>query len=431
MRVHPLGRARLSAIAISVAAATVVTPAAGVAAVPGADDGRWYVEATGLTELHQRTTGAGITIAVLDEAVNPAAADLVGADVLPHEPSYCAAEPDGQAYPATSTEALAKHTTSIATMLVGTDAGSGGAPGIPGVAPGATVRTYAIRYGDQPCETPAGQENYQDDAIRDAVADGADIIAVPGAGRFTTDGIADALRAGVIVVAAAGNDGELTGLPAIANGVVTVGTVTSDVTLAEGSPSGPTLAAVAPGARIRAMQADWTTYGTTTGSSNATAYTAGALALLWSLYPDATDGQIIQALIHTTDAEVKETPSRETGWGYGTVSPRGLLSVDPTTYPDENPLLLDDGRAPLVSDVVGGGEPTAAPADEPDDAVADDDAATSDTPSDSGLPLGAIAGGAFGVLLVVGAVVAVIISRRRRPTTDNDAKHTTARGSHG
>ncbi|NHT17517.1 S8 family serine peptidase [Cellulomonas sp. IC4_254] len=398
--------------------ATMLGSGWAAASNPGAEDGRWYYEATGLADLHQRTTGTGITIAVLDEAVNLAAADLVGADVQPHEPSYCAAEEGGAAYPATSTEALAKHTTSIATMLVGTDAGVGGAPGIPGVAPGATVRTYAIRYGDQPCETPAGQESYQDDAIRDAIADGADIIAVPGAGRFTTDGIADALRAGVIVVAAAGNDGELTGLPAIANGVVTVGTVTSDVTLAEGSPDGPTLAAVAPGARIRAMQADWSTYGTTTGSSNATAYTAGALALLWSLYPDASDRQIIQALIHATDAEVKDTPSREPGWGYGTVSPRGLLATDPTSYPDENPLLLDDGRAPVVADVLGADQTATTPAEDAGDAVAGTDDTTPAVAAAPSTPVGAWVGGAAGALLIAGSSAAVVASRRRRLTAD-------------
>ncbi|WP_217616389.1 S8 family serine peptidase [Cellulomonas sp. GbtcB1] len=415
---------------------TILTAGSATAAVPGADDGRWYVEATGLPELHQRTTGTGITIAVLDEAVNPAVADLVGADVQPHEPSYCAADAGGEAYPATSTEAVAKHTTSIATMLVGTDAGTGGAPGIPGVAPGATVRTYAIRYGDLPCETPAGQEDDQDDAIRDAIADGADIIAVPGAGRFTMDGVAEALRAGVIVVAAGGNDGALTGMPAIANGVVTVGTVTSDVTLAEGSPVGPSLAAVAPGAKIRAMRDDWSTYGTTTGSSNATAYTAGALALLWSLYPDATDGQIIQALIHTTDAEVKETPARDMEWGYGTVSPRGLLSVDPTTYPDENPLLRDDGTLPLIADVVGDGAPAATPEGETDEAPVDDNAAAPAEPgAGSGLPMGALVGGGAGLLLIAGAAVALVITRRRRRavehTAAHDATHTNARGSHG
>jgi subtilisin family serine protease len=268
---------------------------------PSADDGRWYYSATGLAELHQRTTGEGVTIALLDGRVNTAVSDLAGADIQPHEPSYCAAEAGGTAYPGTTSEADAKHATSMATMLVGRDSGVAGQKGIPGVAPGVTLRTYPIFLPGVPCETPAGQEGSQDDAMRDAIADGADIIAVPGANNFSFIAIAEALRAGVIVVAAGGNDRFLEGLPATYNGVLSVGTVTPDVTLDPGNPVGDTLGAVAPGSYVRALNDSWDGYITTAGSSNATAYTAGALALLWSLYPDATDGQILQSMIHTTD----------------------------------------------------------------------------------------------------------------------------------
>lgn len=227
------------------------------AVAPNADDGRWYYSATGLAELHQRTTGEGITVALLDGRVNPDVVDLAGADVQPHEPSYCAAEAGGPAYPATSADPDAEHSTSMATMLAGHDVGIGNEPGIPGVAPGVTLRTYAIIVDGSPCETPAGQENSQDDAFRDALADGADIIAVPGNNNFSATVIAEALRAGTIVVAAGGNDGALSGLPARFNGVLSVGTVTPDVTLAEGSPYGEGLGAVAPGAYIRELLPTW------------------------------------------------------------------------------------------------------------------------------------------------------------------------------
>lgn len=420
-------------LATAVAVVALVAPAAAGAAVPGAEDGRWYYEATGLADLHQRTTGEGVTIAVIDEAVNPAVADLGGADVQPHEPSYCAAQPGGEAYPATSTEPVAEHTTSIVTMLVGTDAGVGGAPGIPGVAPGATVRTYAVRYGEAPCETPAGQEDLQDDAIRDAVAEGADIIAVPGAASFTTDGVADALRAGVVVIAAGGNDGFISGMPSVANGVVNVGTVTPDATLADGSPRGDLLAVVAPGARIRALVAPWDAYNTTTGSSNATAYTAGALALLWSLYPEATGGQLLQAMIRTTGGEVTAEPAEHDGsWGYGTLNVRSLLSVDPTTYQDENPFLLDDGTKPTPAEVLGtDSAPTAEPSSS--GTVTDGGTTTSETTESSDLPLGVVVGGAVALVLVAGVVTAVFLRRRKAtvPGHSYDEPPTYARGNHG
>lgn len=415
---------RALATACALGTAGVLSPLSPAVAAPGTDDGRWYYEATGLAELHQRTTGDGVTIAVLDGRVNTAAPDLVGADVQPHEPSYCAADEGGAAYPGTTSDADAKHATSIATMIAGTDAGVAGAEGIPGVAPGVTLRTYAVIVDGSPCATPQGQEPTQDDAIHDAIADGADIIAVPGSNNFSSTAVGDALRAGAIVVGAGGNDGAISGMPATANGVVTVGTVASDVTLAEGSPSGSKLSVVAPGARIRALTATWDGYGTTTGSSNATAYTAGVLALLWSLYPDATAGQVLQALIHTTDGEVRETPAHDWEWGYGTVSARSLLSVDPTTYPDENPFLLDDGRQPLVSEVLGTPDDAASPdpQEEPGAAPADDggDAQTS-TPAESSFPTAAALTAAAVLVLVVGGLVLLITRRRRTTGSEADA----------
>jgi hypothetical protein len=365
---------RLCAAAVALVITSAVSPIWAGAASPNADDGRWYYSATSLAELHERTTGEGITVAVLDGRVNTQVADLAGADVQPHEPSFCAAEPGGPAYPGTSTDADGKHATSMATMLVGQDVGSGGTAGIPGVAPGITLRTYAIIVEGLPCETPAGQENSQDDAFRAAIADGADIIAVPGANNFSSTVIVEALRAGAIIVAAGGNEGFLGGLPATYNGVLSMGTVTPDVTLAEGNPGDELLGAVAPGANIRSLNGTYDGYVTTTGSSNATAYAAGALAMLWSLYPDVSANQILQAAVHTTDGQVKDTPAHDFGWGYGTVSPSALMSVDPSTYPDENPFLVDDAdRSPTAAEVLSSADQAA-----PDGGVAADDAAPDD-----------------------------------------------------
>lgn len=399
------------------------------AVAPNADDGRWYYSATGLAELHQRTTGEGITVALLDGRVNPDVVDLAGADVQPHEPSYCAAEAGGPAYPATSADPDAEHSTSMATMLAGQDVGIGNEPGIPGVAPGVTLRTYATIVDGSPCETPAGQENSQDDAFRDALADGANIIAVPGNNNFSATVIAEALRAGAIVVAAGGNDGALSGLPARFNGVLSVGTVTPDVTLAEGSPYGEGLGAVAPGAYIRELLPTWDSYWMTTGSSNATAYTAGALALLWSLYPDATGGQLLQALVHTTDGRVSETPTQDAEWGYGTVSPRALLSVDPTTYPDENPLLLaDEDAAPSIAEVLGtpGGSASGEPATETggDLAGAEDQGKSDVAPEvEAGTPWAAIIGGIAAIIVVGGVALAIVLARRRAHSPDHHTSH--------
>jgi hypothetical protein len=151
----PLRVAGVLGSAVVLGALLAPTPA--LASAHGGD-GRWYYDIPRLAEVHQQTAGSGITIGLIDGRINTAVPDLVGADIQVHEPSYCAAVEGGEAYPAITTEPDAEHATSMATMLVGTDAGTDGQPGIPGVAPGATVHAYVVaREDDDPCEPPAGQ----------------------------------------------------------------------------------------------------------------------------------------------------------------------------------------------------------------------------------------------------------------------------------
>ena len=237
-------------------------------------------------------------------------------------------------------------------------------------------------------------------------------------------------------MAAGGNDGVLTASPASYNGVLAVGTVTPDATLAEGSPYGERLGAVAPGALIRELLPTWDSYGRTTGSSNATAYTAGALALAWSLHPEASANQIMQAMIHTTGGVVGEEPVHDPQWGYGTVNVRALLSVDPTTYPDENPFLLDDGdptKAEVLGTTADDSADLAAGSDEPQ-ASEDEQGATEPPGSEqAGMPTAALVGGVITLAVLAIVVSAILLSRRRgsRKAAEDVAPPTYARGNHG
>lgn len=414
----------LRAAGITVTLGALLVPSAALAATDSGD-GRWYYDIPRLAEVHQQTTGAGITIGLIDGRINTAVPDLVGADVQVHEPSYCAPVEGGEAYPAITTDPDAEHATSMATMLVGTDAGMNGQRGIPGVAPGASLRVYVVaREDDDPCEAPSGQPKpasagaTSDQVVRDAVADGVDIIVVPGARRMTADVVAEAQRAGVIVIGSAGNDtGIVTGKPATYNGVVATGTVTSAAELDLGSPGGARLGVVAPGAETRAMAGTWDYYGTSTGSSNSAAYTAGALALAWSAHPDATANQILQALVLTAGGTVKDAPVHDDDWGYGLVNARTLISVDPTTYPDENPFLSDDPTLePLAADVLDAAQ-SAADDPAPNGAAPADPGAAPVAASDTGTPAPVIAGGAVALLVAAGVTTAVVLTRRRRADT--------------
>lgn len=431
---RPYGRVLATTALLGVIGQVLLAVPASAAPVGDIDEGLWYATRTGLDQIHAQTTGEGVTIALIDGQINPDAPDLVGADVQVKEPAYCADEPGGEAVAATATTPHAEHATNMASLLVGTGAGIDGQRGVRGVAPGASLRVYAITDStSERCADPADGTR-EDDAVLDAIADGADIIAVPGARAINDAAIAAALRAGVVIVAAGGNERLVTGYPAQSNGVVATGTVDEAVALDPDSPKGAVLGVVAPGSHIRAIKATWDGYGISTGSSNSSSYTAAALALALSAHPDASGNQVVQAMIHTTDGRTVAEPAHDEAWGYGTVNIRQLLSVDPTSYPDENPFLYDaTDRLPTVEQVLQSGPPaTEAPATAADAAPDVEGPTPPDEGSanSTGLVLGLVGGGA---VVLLAAVVGTTIARRRRQSTDtHDAQEPTyARGNHG
>lgn len=420
------------ALAGVLAATTLVAP---VAAAAGTEDGLWYYETTGLAEVHQRTTGAGVEIALIDGPINPQTADLVGTQLTVREPSYCAAEKGGPALPAAITSEEARHTTSMASLLVGSGAGVAGSPGVKGVAPGASLRVYSQLIDTdrgEACPRPGSGTGGGVAAFHDAVADGADIIVVTGATSVQTTDLIDALDAGAIVVASGGNDGsQVSGVPATYNGVIATGTTGADGAVDAGSAVGEQLGVVAPGARLRSMDPTYSYYGVTTGSSNSAAYTAGVLALAKSAFPDATTNQILQALVRTTDGSEHE-PTRDNWRGYGAVDVRTLLSVDPAGYPDTNPFVSDAEDAYPSAEELGAAtteEPTAEPSEEP--AAAEpptDDAATDESTGISPVLVGVVA--AAVVIVAAAVVAAVLVSRRRRAASSTTNQSQQQFGGH-
>jgi hypothetical protein len=394
------------------------------------DGGLWYYSATGMEQLHQRATGAGIKIAVIDSEVNPGAPDLAGTSISVREPAYCP-HADGSPAPAATDGEFARHGTHITSLLVGTGAGVGGEPGTQGVAPGAEIEVFALgnHSSFETCTFPEMSRAFQD-----AVASGADIINVSGDYDFAADDMLAALRAGAIVVGAAGNEGAGTnGLPARFNGAVPVGTLGPDLQLAEGSPTDG-VAVVAPGGEIRGVAGDWQRYGRGTGSSDAAAFTSGALALAWSLYPDATPNQILQSLIRNAGGTEHEPEIIDPAWGYGAVNVRQMLDSDPRSYPDVNPFIQDDEDAiPSISQIreaLGTTEPTPSPTAEPEQeasSAADRLEPAPDEPA-SAVP---VVLGVVALLVVAGIVVAVLVRRRRASREQPTDPTSTSGGHHG
>lgn len=419
-------RSRRLALLASALLAVAAAGASPAVATTGEPDGLWYYTAAGLDRAHQTTTGEGVTVAVLDSAVNPEAPDLVGTDLVTHPEAYCTFA-DGSAPPGVSTAEDATHGTNVVALIIGTGAGVDGQPGIRGVAPDATVLHYSVGSDTaEECGRSGGA-----DAIEAAVDDGADIINLSWGGEPApgeVEAIARAQREGVIIVVGAPNEATSDlGWPADANGVLTVQSADENLQLNPVPVTGPRLGAVAPGEGVRHIDwsgGAWNTYSLANGSSYAAPFTSGVLALVWSQHPDATANQVIQAVLRNTSGHDGEL-ARDDTWGYGAVSALGALAVDPTTYPDENPLLVDEPfMLPAYEDVVGGAAPTPTP-QESTGSTADPDAGGSvDGPEDadgSPLGLGLVLGGvALLVLLVVVAVI--VLTTRRRGGTQTDPR---------
>ena len=426
---------------LGAAALLVAGPLASGAVAQGdtIDDGLWYATQTSIPAVHEITRGAGVTIAVIDGPINPDAPDLAGTDLVTHE-GLCA-NADGTITPGTSTGEQAEHATAVVSMLIGTGVGVGGQRGTLGVAPEATVLHYDVFPDGWDDELPVmdnppcfvdGIDRFPDaigKAIDQAVADGADIInfSINGSGGGE-DAIARAHQAGVIMVAGVANDQtQSMRWPADANGVIAVEINDTNVDLVEPSMVDPYLTVIAPGKDIRIIDANggaWDTYKLSKGSSLATPFVAGVLALAWSVHPEATANQMIQSLTRNTGDEPDHEPGRDTAWGYGTISTRNLVATDPTGYPDENPLLRpfgDPDAAPPTELILGYGpegppqtaEPT--PATEPDPEPSGTAVATDpDDPVDpAGFPVLPVALGSA-ALLTAALTLTVILARRPR-----------------
>jgi subtilisin family serine protease len=342
------------------------------------DPSLWYFTDFGVQEAFDAGyNGQGVTIAVIDSQINPNVPALQGANLSIHEPALC--DPDSQTrsrLPATSTAPDAVHGTNMAALILGNGTPpADGSVGQLGVAPGAHVLYYASAldfggWGENHCSRDGVEARGADtaEAIDLAVADGAQIISM----SFTennyqsiVDAVARALKAGVVLIAGLAND--QTGPHGLneMNGVVTVQSMDAFGAIQESSRlSSPGIDVVGPGVNVLGVADNWSGATKTNGTSNATAIIAGFLAVVKSKYPSATGNQLVQTLVRNTSAEDHPLQKDPEGYfGYGIVSLRHMLAVDPTQYPDDNPLIENPGDSPSYGEIFGetAAPPSAAP----------------------------------------------------------------------
>lgn len=328
----------------SVAVAAVGALAAGIVSIPAAPAhaadtitaaDQAYFSYYGLDRARAKGyTGEGVTIAMIDGPVDTSVPELKGAKIMAKETCTI-----------TSSNGSRKHGTGVASILVSD---------VYGVAPGSSLLTYTIAFGnqgDQASEDCFGGDGYVGKTepvwvLNQAMNDGAQIINLSASSDDGNDQmkwtVARAMSSGVILVTAAGNnatDEDLTSLSQW-SGVIGVTAISTDGTRQDYSSWGEGVVTTSIGGPVIFRNFDTGANDTVSGTSVASPIVAGVLALAKQRWPEATSNQLLQLL-------VKTGLNPDHGWnkytGFGGIDPGAILNTDPSQFPDENPLAQKQG----------------------------------------------------------------------------------------
>ncbi|MDX3429834.1 type VII secretion-associated serine protease mycosin [Streptomyces sp. ME01-18a] len=391
----------------ALAAVATATAFALLPAVPARADAirdqQWGLEALHTGTAWQTTKGKGITVAVLDTGVDDDHPDLAG-QVLPGKDLIgFGAEPGDRSW--------ALHGTAMAGIIAGRGNGPGQGDGVLGVAPEAKILPVRVilESGD-PSRGKARETRGTAlaDGIRWAADQGADVInlslgddsesAHPEPGEDAA--VQYALGKGVSVVASAGNSGEKgdrISYPAAYPGVIAVAAVDKYGTHAAFSTRRWYATVSAPGVDIVVANPDQHYY-IEWGTSAASAFVSGAVALVRAAHPGLSPAQV-KALLADTAGDAP-SGGRDDSRGYGMVDPAAAIEAGAKLRPDD--LSAQSARAGYREEYFGSGP----------------------TPrGDDGGPAGWLAPSAGGLGAVLLAL-AVVLWRGRNPSDRNPGDRT-------
>ncbi|MFJ4329042.1 S8 family serine peptidase [Streptomyces tricolor] len=407
--------------AVGVAVGALVATTVGFAPGAVADDAQskqWYLGPMQAEQMWKVSTGKGVKVAVIDSGVNAKTSSLKGqvlADEVPKSVAYRA------------TEDFDGHGTTIAELIAGTGAGGG----LKGLAPGAKIVPYRVKFedlkggADEMSKTPEPAE-----AIRAAADTDAKIInmsfGAQGPSSKEEAAIEYAASKGKLLIAAVGNggrkSGDTIGYPAAYHYVVGVAASDQTGTVSKFSSSGGYVDFAAPGQDFPGWcDETFRSYcDDVNGTSSAAAITSASAALIWSAHPDWTVNQVTRALIDTAGRKwPKNDPSKYLG--YGTVRPRlvladsnynpGPANVDPLAKENGGDLLAKSATSPS-SPSPSASTPSQAP--EKGSTGGTSAAGSSAESSKDDNTLWVVLGAVAAVVVVGGGGVAVARARRAR-----------------
>jgi subtilisin family serine protease len=306
--------------------------------------------------------GQGVTIAEIDTGVNASLPELK-ANVLPGK-DY--GTPGSHGHVDHAVDQFG-HGTAMASIMVAHP----GFMDITGLAPDAKLLPVAVPLRGTKDE-PINGNDHLADAITWAADNGGKIISMSlGGSRYPAEkvpcpkdeqqAIYYAIQKGAILLASSGNSGQKGSPveePGVCLGVVSVGAVNRGGTVPPFSSRHKYLTVTAPGKDVPSLGRVAQRAYVGDGTSQATAITAAALALIWSEYPALTGRQIVTRMLATLDHPMA---TQDPSYGYGIVNPyRAITRAVPANA--RNPVYeaLDPFLSPKSADVRA--LPTPAPA---------------------------------------------------------------------
>jgi len=279
------------------------------------------------------TRGAGVTVAVIDSGVNPYVSDLSGS--VSTGPDYTGVSTSP------SSNEWGVHGTWMASLIAG-HGHDGGFSGVVGVAPAARILSIRVipdradpHYGAYEREQETVIQQSLADGIKYAVTHGAKVISM-SIGYSAPSGtvraaLQDAYEHDVVVIASAGNSGgpgvghagAPESFPANYPGVISVGAVNANTTVASFSSDNLSVQVAAPGVGVPAQGRDGQ-YWQVSGTSPACALVAGVAALIKSRYPRLAPDLVASAM--TLTATHRPAGGYDSQVGFGIVDAAAALT---------------------------------------------------------------------------------------------------------
>lgn len=304
----------------------------------------WSHQNFGVADVHLRTRGAGIKVAILDTGMD-----------LDH-PDLSANLEASRDFTGTGT---ANDRNGHGTHCAGIVAAIDNSVGVIGVAPAARLVIGKVLTDDG-----SGYDSWIANGVKWAISQGVDVISMSlGSPQYSStnhSAIAEAVSKGIFVVVAAGNSG-FGGVdyPGKLTETLAVGAVDRNNNRADFSSVGPEVDIAGPGVQILSTYPDGRV-ATLSGTSMATPFVAGSLACILSYRMEKGQGKPtvseMRSLLQSNAVDAG-TPGRDSEYGWGLIRPADMLGEPPPPPPPVDPPWQPVQRIKKLKGTIAGNVP--------------------------------------------------------------------------